>query len=99
MYVVPERMDPPVGPGRPPTAWSRNQGIAPGATNAESLDSAIFFAHTALVSSELCQVARAGVPASAGLGLRKWVAICWRTSPVTQCNVTNRVACGPWNFQ
>src|SRR6266852_860867 len=56
--VVGANIDPPTGPRWEPTTASRNQGIASGVTKAGSLDSAIFFAHTALVSSELCHVAR-----------------------------------------
>src|SRR5262245_19793893 len=70
------RKAPPKGPRSTPTTWSSNQGIAPGATKFESAEDAIALAQTALVSTELCHLAR-GVPFSSGLALRKWVVTCY----------------------
>src|SRR5919197_3062701 len=91
MQVVLVRLSPPVGPGSAPTTSSKSQGIAPDATKSGSEEEAIARAQTVLVSNESCQVARA-VPLSSGLGLRKWVMICWSST-------LNKVACGPKNVQ
>lgn len=89
--VVRVSLSPSVGPGWSPTTSSKSQGIAPGATNAESDEEAIATAQTVLLSLESCHVAR-GVPPSAGLGLRKCVRICLSL-------FLNKVACGPKNSQ
>ena len=47
----------------------------------------VALAQTVLVSCESCHVARIGVPSSSGLGLKKWVMICFSLS-------SNRVASG-----
>src|SRR5438093_2212543 len=88
----------PVGPTWVPATGSSSHGIAPSATNAGSTeDSAggeVLLAQTVLVSRESCHVGRS-LPASSGLGLLKWVMICF-SSPTS---TSNRVACGPKNAQ
>ena len=72
------------GPSCCPTTFSSSHGIAPGATNAASVELAMAAAQTRLVSVECCHVARAAPP-SIGLGLRKcvatWVSRRRRASP------------------
>ena len=65
--------------------------MVPSATKAGSEEDWIAMAQTALVSRECCHVAR-GVSFSSGLGLRKWVMICFSSS-------LNKVACGPKSVQ
>ena len=98
MNVVCVRVAPSVGPRWAPTTCSSNQGIAPGATKLASLGDATVLPHTALVSNELCQVAR-GVPFSNGFGLRKWVMICCCKSPCIALMLANNVACGEKKVQ
>ena len=90
MNVVGVSPPPPVGPSWAPAICRSSHGMAPGATNAESVDDAIAAAQIALVSRECCQVARR-VPFSAGFGLRKR-AMTWRPE-----SSSNNVACGPKN--
>src|SRR5206468_12806149 len=98
MKVVLVSLWPPVGPTWVPASGSSSHGIAPSATKAGSVEDCaggeLLFAHTVLVSWESCHVGRS-LPASAGLGLLKWVMIWWSSPSST----LNRVACGPTNAQ
>src|SRR5262245_57395547 len=87
------RKFPPAGPSSAPTTSSSNHGIAPGSTNAGSIDVAIARAQTLLVSNECCHVGLA-VGASSGFTLRKCVVTCCGTPK----NVSNKVACGATNL-
>src|SRR5215470_19051998 len=82
---------PPVGPSALPITCNSKQSIAPLFGQLESVPAVTklsFWAHTLLLSKELCHVAspkRGGfgpIPLGFSTGLRKWVMI-WTASPNT----------------
>src|SRR6516225_10639633 len=89
MNVVLVRDLPPVGPSALPMVCNSKQSIAPLFGQLESVPAVMkfsFWAHTLLLSKELCHVTspkRDGlgpIPLGFSTGLRKWVMI-WSASP------------------
>src|SRR4029450_10568488 len=96
MKVVLVNLPPPVGPTCVPAIGRSSHGIAPSATNAESVEDFPggkgLLPQTMLESCESCHDGRS-LPPSSGLGLLWWVMIWW-SSPSW---ISNRVASGPKN--
>ena len=97
MKVVSVSVSPPVGPSSAPTAWSKSQGIAPGATKAGSEEEAgaVAMAQTVLVSCECCHVARTchHLTRSSAVGAEEV------GDELLIVVGSNKVACGPKSVQ
>src|SRR5829696_5250914 len=97
MNVVSYNVLPPVGPSDLPTASTRSQGIAPGATKFASRDDSRTRPQTVLVSRESCQATRmipgpnGPVVGSSGLGPKKCVVSCSSRSPNNVASGVNSV--------